>query len=163
MRIENRGCRGRRWNPLQQRSDSFACSVEQLVVASLTFTVALLLLPTTAVFHLFFATLHALISALATVLRLSIVALHTFPFYAVWLWGQSPSMFPSGLIFQPVGVEEDVRCRGGERGGGRSHSADADAVSVCHMAVRAATLGAWTPHGVTLRVCAHERDAGSRV
>ncbi|KAI4300845.1 hypothetical protein L6164_034175 [Bauhinia variegata] len=47
--------RGRKWNPLRQRLDSFDYTVKQHIVGSLLFTPFLLLLPTTSVFYIFFS------------------------------------------------------------------------------------------------------------
>ncbi|XP_077238347.1 N-acetylglucosaminyl transferase component family protein / Gpi1 family protein isoform X2 [Tasmannia lanceolata] len=53
--------RGRKWNPLRQRLDSYDYSVGQHVVGSLLFTPLLLLLPTTSVFYIFFTIMNATI------------------------------------------------------------------------------------------------------
>ncbi|XWS13536.1 hypothetical protein CRYUN_Cryun36dG0045000 [Craigia yunnanensis] len=54
--------RGRKWNPLRQRLDSFDYTVKQHVVGSLLFTPLLLLLPTISVFYIFFTIMNTAIS-----------------------------------------------------------------------------------------------------
>jgi hypothetical protein len=46
---------GKRWNVLRQRTDSYAYDVDQLFLGTLLFTVSIFLLPTVAVYALFFA------------------------------------------------------------------------------------------------------------
>ncbi|CAA2998474.1 Phosphatidylinositol N-acetylglucosaminyltransferase subunit Q [Olea europaea subsp. europaea] len=61
--------RGRKWNSLRQRLDSYDYSVEQHVVGSLLFTLLLLLLPTTSAFYIFFTILKTAVSFICMVVE----------------------------------------------------------------------------------------------
>ncbi|XP_039131258.1 phosphatidylinositol N-acetylglucosaminyltransferase subunit GPI1 isoform X2 [Dioscorea cayenensis subsp. rotundata] len=92
--------RGRKWNPLRQRLDSYDYTVEQHVVGSLVFTPLLLLLPTTSVFYIFIAMLSTSISFICIIMEIAISILHETPYFEILLWIMRRRRFPSGLWFQ---------------------------------------------------------------
>ncbi|KAL9232614.1 hypothetical protein vseg_007705 [Gypsophila vaccaria] len=92
--------RGRKWNPLRQRLDSYEYSVEQHVVGSLMFTPLLLLLPTTSVFYIFFAIMSVTIILLRTLVQIIISVIHDTPYAEIVLWLVRPKRFPSGIWFE---------------------------------------------------------------
>ncbi|KAK9671137.1 hypothetical protein RND81_12G008900 [Saponaria officinalis] len=92
--------RGRKWNPLRQRLDSYEYSVEQHVVGSLMFTPLLLLLPTTSVFYIFFAIMSLAILFLRTLVQIIISVIHDTPYAKIVLWLVRPKRFPSGIWFE---------------------------------------------------------------
>lgn len=91
--------RGRKWNPLRQRLDSYNYTVEQHVVSSLIFTPLLLLVPTTLVFYIFFTNINASISFLCVLVEITISILHATPYAELFLWMVRPKRFPSGVWF----------------------------------------------------------------
>ncbi|PIA40848.1 hypothetical protein AQUCO_02400120v1 [Aquilegia coerulea] len=91
--------RGRKWNPLRQRFDSYDYTVKQHVIGSLLFTPLLLLLPTTSVFYIFFTILNTTISFICILIEVTISLLHATPYHEIFLWVVRPGRFPSGIWF----------------------------------------------------------------
>ncbi|KAG0482605.1 hypothetical protein HPP92_010689 [Vanilla planifolia] len=95
--------RGRKWNPLRQRLDTYDdYSVEQHVVGSLLFTPLLLLLPTTSVFYIFFTLLCTSLSFLHIAIEVTISILHATPYAEILFWLMRRRRFPSGIWFEIV-------------------------------------------------------------
>ncbi|KAL2923428.1 Phosphatidylinositol N-acetylglucosaminyltransferase subunit Q [Bienertia sinuspersici] len=94
--------RGRKWNPLRQRLDSYEYSVEQHVVGSLLFTPLLLLLPTTSVFYIFFAIMNLTIIFFLTLIEIIISIIHDTPYSKILIWLVSSKRFPSGIWFETL-------------------------------------------------------------
>lgn len=92
--------RGRKWNPLRQRLDSYDYTVKQHIVGSLLFTPLLLLLPTTSVFYIFFTMMNTTISLICMLIEVSISVIHATPYIKVFLWLVRPRRFPSGIWFE---------------------------------------------------------------
>ncbi|KAL0428506.1 UNVERIFIED_CONTAM: Phosphatidylinositol N-acetylglucosaminyltransferase subunit Q [Sesamum latifolium] len=91
--------RGRKWNPLRVRLDSYDYTVEQHVVGSLLFTPILLLLPTTSAFYIFFTILHTAVSFICIVVEAAVSFIHSTPYAKVLLWLKRRNRFPSGIWF----------------------------------------------------------------
>ncbi|WCJ34846.1 N-acetylglucosaminyl transferase component family protein / Gpi1 family protein [Euphorbia peplus] len=68
--------RGRKWNPLRTRLDSYDYTVKQHIVGSLLFTPLLLLLPTTSVFYIFFTILDSAITFICILIEVTISMIH---------------------------------------------------------------------------------------
>lgn len=94
--------RGRKWNPLRQRLDSYEYSVEEHVVGSLLFTPLLLLLPTTSVFYIFFTILHMTITFICIILETTISVLHATPYAEILLWITRRGRFPCGIWLEVI-------------------------------------------------------------
>lgn len=92
--------RGKKWNPLRQRLDSYDYTVEQHVVGSLLFTPLLLLLPTTSAFYSFFTILNSTISFICVVVKVSIYVIHATPYNKILLWLVKKRRFPAGIWFE---------------------------------------------------------------
>ncbi|TVU18585.1 hypothetical protein EJB05_34692, partial [Eragrostis curvula] len=90
--------RGRKWNPLRQRLDSYDYTVEQHVVGSLLFTPVLLLIPTTSVFYIFFSILTTTIICLCVILEIVVSVIHSTPYAELVLWVMRRQRFPAGLV-----------------------------------------------------------------
>ncbi|GJN37725.1 hypothetical protein PR202_gb26710 [Eleusine coracana subsp. coracana] len=90
--------RGRKWNPLRQRLDSYDYTVEQHVVGSLLFTPVLLLIPTTSVFYIFFSMLTTTIICLCVMLETAVSVIHSTPYAELVLWMRGRQRFPAGLV-----------------------------------------------------------------
>ncbi|KAJ4752998.1 Phosphatidylinositol N-acetylglucosaminyltransferase subunit Q [Rhynchospora pubera] len=100
--------RGRKWNPLRQRLDSYGYTVEQHVVGSLIFSPLLLLLPTTSVFYIFFTMLNTIITLLSISVEVLISLLYVTPCYEIFLWVLNKTRFPSGVWFSNVSLPDEV-------------------------------------------------------
>ncbi|KAK8967513.1 hypothetical protein KSP40_PGU021761 [Platanthera guangdongensis] len=95
--------KGRKWNPLRQRLDSYDdYSVEQHVVGSLLFTPLLLLLPTTSVFYIFFTLLSTSVILICLLIEITISILHATPYTEILLWSARRRCFPSGIWFEII-------------------------------------------------------------
>lgn len=94
--------RGRKWNPLRKRLDSYDYTVEQHVVGSLLFTPLLLLLPTTSVFYIFFTMLSTTITFICIMIEITISVLHATPYAEILLWTTRRGRFPSGIWFEII-------------------------------------------------------------
>ncbi|KAJ1293466.1 hypothetical protein BS78_01G070300 [Paspalum vaginatum] len=91
--------RGRKWNPLRQRLDSYDYTVEQHVVGSLLFTPVLLLIPTTSVFYVFFSILTTTVIWVCVMLEIVIALIQSTPYAELTLWVMRRQRFPAGLFF----------------------------------------------------------------
>uniref|UniRef100_A0A0E0L0M4 Phosphatidylinositol N-acetylglucosaminyltransferase subunit Q n=1 Tax=Oryza punctata TaxID=4537 RepID=A0A0E0L0M4_ORYPU len=94
--------RGRKWNPLRQRLDSYDYTVEQHVVGSLLFTPVLVLLPTTSIFYIFFSILSTAIICICILLEITVSIIHSTPYAELIMWVARRQRFPTGLFFHPV-------------------------------------------------------------
>lgn len=94
--------RGRKWNPLRKRLDSYDYTVEQHVVGSLLFTPVLLLIPTTSVFYVFFSILTTTVIWVCVMLEIVIAIIQTTPYAELTLWVMRRQRFPAGLFFLHV-------------------------------------------------------------
>ncbi|XP_070668126.1 uncharacterized protein [Malus domestica] len=102
--LQYNGMRGRKWNPLRQRLDSYDYTVKQHIVGSLLFTPLLLLLPTTSVFYIFFTIMNTTISLMCILIEVTISFIHATPYIKIFLWLVRPRRFPSGIWFEIVSV-----------------------------------------------------------
>lgn len=105
--------RGRKWNPLRHRFDSYDYSVEQHIVGSLLFTPILLLLPTTSVFYIFFTIVKSTISFMCLAIEAIISLIHATPFLKILVWLMRPKRFPSGIWFDIkfYGSNSEMTCQ----------------------------------------------------
>ncbi|OVA00930.1 N-acetylglucosaminyl transferase component [Macleaya cordata] len=94
--------RGRKWNPLRERFDSYNYTVKQHVVGSLLFTPLLLLLPTTSVFYIFFTILNTTTNLICIMIEVTVSILHATPYAKIVLWMVRRRRFPSGIWFEIV-------------------------------------------------------------
>jgi len=70
---------GKKYNPLRDRVDSADCSVEQLFLGTIIFTILLFLFPTSLTFYAVFLALRTAANAVTSVFRAVIVGLHWLP------------------------------------------------------------------------------------
>ncbi|WJX78295.1 hypothetical protein P8452_61533 [Trifolium repens] len=97
--------RGRKWNPLRQRLDSFDYTVKQHIVGSLLFTPLLLLLPTTSVFYIFFSIVDTTINLICILIEVTILVIHATPYIKIFLWLTRPGRFPCGIWLETFGCQ----------------------------------------------------------
>lgn len=94
--------RGRKWNPLRQRLDSYNYTVEQHIVGALLFTPLLLLVPTTSVFYMFFTIMNTTTVLLCILIEVTISVIHATPYNEIFLWLLKRKRFPSGVWFEMI-------------------------------------------------------------
>ncbi|XP_057507216.1 phosphatidylinositol N-acetylglucosaminyltransferase subunit GPI1-like isoform X2 [Actinidia eriantha] len=99
--------RGRKWNPLRERYDSYDYTVEQHIVGSLLFTPLLLLLPTTSAFYIFFTILKSTISFTCLSIDIVISIIRATPYIKIFLWLVRPRRFPSGIWFEIISCQSN--------------------------------------------------------
>ncbi|KAK2405142.1 N-acetylglucosaminyl transferase component family protein / Gpi1 family protein [Trifolium repens] len=99
--------RGRKWNPLRQRLDSFDYTVKQHIVGSLLFTPLLLLLPTTSVFYIFFSIVDTTINLICILIEITISVIHATPYIKIFLWLTRTGRFPCGIWLETLGCQRN--------------------------------------------------------
>ncbi|XP_044490192.1 N-acetylglucosaminyl-phosphatidylinositol biosynthetic protein gpi1 isoform X2 [Mangifera indica] len=99
--------RGRKWNPLRQRLDSYDYTVKQHIVGSLLFTPLLLLLPTTSVFYVFFTMMSSSVSLICMLIEVTVSVIHATPYINIVLWLVNRRRFPSGIWFEILSCHSD--------------------------------------------------------
>ncbi|GAB2295576.1 hypothetical protein Dimus_029737 [Dionaea muscipula] len=99
--------RGRKWNPLRHRLDSYDYTVEQHIVGSLLFTPLLLLLPTTSLFYVFFTIMNTTITCLRLLIEMIISVIHAAPYNKICVWLLGSKRFPSGIWLEIVCCQSD--------------------------------------------------------
>ncbi|XP_054707533.1 phosphatidylinositol N-acetylglucosaminyltransferase subunit Q-like isoform X2 [Uloborus diversus] len=75
--------RGKKWNPLRQRVDSYTYDVHQLYLGTLIFTVLLFLLPTVMVYYIVFTCLRLAVLTLQSIVFKVISVISIFPAYSI--------------------------------------------------------------------------------
>lgn len=78
--------RGKKWNQLKQRVDSYSYETEQLFIGSIWFTCTIFLLPTVLLYYLVFLVLRLATLCVQLSLRLAVSKLSVLPVYAALLW-----------------------------------------------------------------------------
>ncbi|XP_051148341.1 uncharacterized protein LOC127263389 isoform X2 [Andrographis paniculata] len=108
--------RGKKWNPLRHRMDSYDYTVEQHVVGSLMFTPILLLLPTISVFYIFFTMLHTSVRFFCILIEATISIIHSTPYAKILLWLGRRKRFPSGIWFEVISCISETGSLTGRNG-----------------------------------------------
>lgn len=88
--------RGKKYNPLRRRTDAYEFRVDQMLMGTLLFTVTVFLLPTLAVYHLYFAFVRACI---LTLIKSLVAAAHItlyLPVFPVIYWATHRRKWPGG-------------------------------------------------------------------
>lgn len=86
--------RGKRWNVLRQRTDSYQYDIDQLFLGTVLFTVSIFLMPTTTSYAGFFAAIHLALWAIQKTIERAVQALNAFPLFEVMLRIKEPSRLP---------------------------------------------------------------------
>ncbi|WVF66029.1 hypothetical protein IAT40_000767 [Kwoniella sp. CBS 6097] len=92
--------RGKRWNVLRQRTDSYAYDVDQLFLGTLLFTVSAFLFPTVLTYAALFAAIRMVLFIAKKSLAYMIDALNAFPLFELLLRIKEPSRLPAGVQFE---------------------------------------------------------------
>ncbi|WRT65803.1 uncharacterized protein IL334_002752 [Kwoniella shivajii] len=107
--------RGKRWNVLRKRTDSYDYDVDQLFLGTLLFTVSAFLFPTVLTYFALFAMSRIVILGLHKMISTGTTALNAFPLFELMLRLKEPSRLPSGVCFK-IRRLQDVRTEGGLEG-----------------------------------------------
>ncbi|WWC88050.1 uncharacterized protein L201_002953 [Kwoniella dendrophila CBS 6074] len=89
--------RGKRWNVLRKRTDSYEYDVDQLFLGTLLFTVSAFLFPTVLTYFGLFAIIRVVVIFMQKVLAAGIKALNAFPLFELMLRIKEPSRLPAGI------------------------------------------------------------------
>ncbi|GBM87347.1 Phosphatidylinositol N-acetylglucosaminyltransferase subunit Q [Araneus ventricosus] len=76
--------RGKKWNPLRQRVDSYTYNIHQLFLGTLIFTVLLFLLPTVVIYYVVFTCLRIMVLVIQRILLKIIQAINVNPLYCAF-------------------------------------------------------------------------------
>ncbi|RWS29776.1 phosphatidylinositol N-acetylglucosaminyltransferase subunit Q-like protein [Leptotrombidium deliense] len=78
--------RGKKWNQLKHRVDSYSYGNDQLFIGTLTFTILIFLLPTVLLYYLVFLVLRLIILSVKLLLKFTITKFCEIPVYSIYLW-----------------------------------------------------------------------------
>ncbi|GIY53096.1 phosphatidylinositol N-acetylglucosaminyltransferase subunit Q [Caerostris darwini] len=76
--------RGKKWNPLRQRVDSYTYNIHQLFLGTLIFTVFLFLLPTVMIYYLVFTCLRIMVLSIQRIILKIIQFINVNPLYCAF-------------------------------------------------------------------------------
>ncbi|WVW80270.1 hypothetical protein I302_102248 [Kwoniella bestiolae CBS 10118] len=108
--------RGKRWNVLRKRTDSYEYDVDQLFLGTLLFTVSAFLFPTVLTYFGLFALIRLGVKAFQRLLISGISALNAFPLFELMLRIKEPSRLPAGVHMKLVSMKN---AEGMQKGEGR--------------------------------------------
>ncbi|OWT35619.1 phosphatidylinositol glycan, class Q, partial [Cryptococcus neoformans Bt1] len=91
--------RGKRWNVLRQRTDSYEYDIDQLFLGTLLFTVSAFLFPTVLSYTALFCLTRGLIFIICRVSEVTRQAMNRFPLFEFVLWIKEPSRVPGKWLF----------------------------------------------------------------
>lgn len=92
--------RGKKWNHLKSRVDSYSYQYDQLFIGSISFTIVVFLLPTVVLYYCVFLTLRLATMALVVVIRLLIWKLSVIPVFAFFHAMHSSPKLVTGIYFE---------------------------------------------------------------
>ena len=78
--------RGKKWNQLRSRVDSYSYGNDQLFIGTLSFTILLFLLPTVLMYYLVFLVLRVVTLSVQGALCFCIEYISSMPLYMIFLW-----------------------------------------------------------------------------
>ncbi|KAL0068313.1 pig-Q [Marasmius tenuissimus] len=91
--------RGKRYNVLRNRTDSWEYDVDQLLFGTILFTLLAFLFPTVLVYYLLFALMRLGTILIQASLETQLAFMNHFPLFALMLRVKDPSRLPGGLYF----------------------------------------------------------------
>lgn len=91
--------RGRKWNPLRQRIDSYTYTVLQLYLGTLFFTILTFLLPTVMAYYIVFTALRIAVLTVQGIITRTINLLSTFPVYVIILRACNSKLITGDFYF----------------------------------------------------------------
>ncbi|KAH8079672.1 N-acetylglucosaminyl transferase component-domain-containing protein [Filobasidium floriforme] len=92
--------RGKRWNTLRHRVDSYDYEIDQLFLGTLLFTVTIFLLPTIFTYYAFFSLVQIALLACNFSIETALAFINSFPLFALMLRIKEPSRLPGGVSLE---------------------------------------------------------------
>lgn len=99
--------RGKRYNVLRHRVDSWSYDLDQLLFGTILFTLTAFIFPTTFTYYLLFATIQLATFLGLALMNVALVLVNQFPLFALLLRVKDPARLPAGIVFK-------LDSRGGE-------------------------------------------------
>lgn len=96
--------RGKKWNPLRGRVDSYMYDVNQLIAGMIGFTILLFLFPTVVMYYCVFAVLWLMIVIVKSVMASVVRAFNTNPLYICLMW-----VFNTSTVAGELVIKTDMR------------------------------------------------------
>ncbi|KAF8526851.1 N-acetylglucosaminyl transferase component-domain-containing protein, partial [Hysterangium stoloniferum] len=94
--------RGKRFNVLRNRTDSWDYDIDQLLLGTILFTLVSFLLPTVLVYYAFFALTRLCIVLLHATMETALAFMNHFPLFAVMLRCKNSLRLPGGIYFDTL-------------------------------------------------------------
>jgi len=91
--------RGKKWNSLKKRVDSFSYESDQLFLGTLSFTILMFLMPTILLYYIVFLFLRLITLTIQIMLQTLIGYLLVFPFYSIFLWAKGSEKISREIFF----------------------------------------------------------------
>ncbi|KAJ3558627.1 hypothetical protein NM688_g808 [Phlebia brevispora] len=91
--------RGKRYNVLRRRIDSWHYDVDQLLFGTILFTLMAFLLPTTVTYYTLFALLRLFVTLVYALSDILLVLVNEFPLFALLLRVKDPFRMPGGVVY----------------------------------------------------------------
>lgn len=101
--------RGRRYNVLRHRVDSWSYDLDQLLFGTILFTLAAFIFPTTLAYYALFAGLQLVTSLTSAILNVALVLVDQFPLFALLLRFKDPRRLPGGIVLRLGGHSSPPR------------------------------------------------------
>jgi len=98
--------RGKKKNVLRDRIDSCHYDIDQLLLGTIIFTVLFFLVPTVAIYYLYFSMVRFLVFIVHAALFGLLQLLNHFPVYGIFLYAADSSLFTGGIFFHVLGHSE---------------------------------------------------------
>ncbi|TFK25828.1 phosphatidylinositol N-acetylglucosaminyltransferase subunit GPI1 [Coprinopsis marcescibilis] len=93
--------RGKRYNVLRKRMDTWDCDVDQLLLGTLLFTLLAFLFPTILAYYFLFASIHICLLWQQAVIETLLAFMNNFPLFKLMLKFKDPSRLPATIYFRP--------------------------------------------------------------
>ena len=95
--------RGKKRNVLRNRIDSCHYDIDQLLLGTILFSVLFFLLPTVAIYYLYFSLVRFLVFCVHAIIFFLLQVLNHFPIYGITLYLLDSSYFTGGIFFKIIG------------------------------------------------------------
>ncbi|KAL4251644.1 hypothetical protein ABKN59_003773 [Abortiporus biennis] len=92
--------RGKRYNILRRRKDSWDYDIDQLLLGTILFTLVAFLSPTSIAYYSLFALTRFMIVLVHALLDTVLVLMNHFPLFALLLRTKNPHRMPGGILFK---------------------------------------------------------------
>ncbi|XP_053203564.1 phosphatidylinositol N-acetylglucosaminyltransferase subunit Q-like [Panonychus citri] len=99
--------RGKKWNNLKHRVDSYSYGHDQLFIGTVCFTILIFLLPTILLYYIVFLFLRLISIISQFFIKLVIGIILLIPFYGLFLWICGSAQIKTNLFFQIVEITKE--------------------------------------------------------